>query len=493
MPKEADHLEGGGDKESKEERTQDASEETVRKRVRANTPSPHRGNTPQVSVEELMETARGVTNMALAHEIMVNHAFQVKPAELPEGSLERRVKEIVHKAYWDCLEAQLKEDPPTYGHAIKLLAEIRETLLSFLLPGHSRLRFHIEEVLDLPLIQQQTENGALDLSRLSQFIVGMMGSLCAPCRDEDVNKLKEITDIVPLLKAILSVLDLMKVDMLNFAISSIRPHLMQQSVEYERSKFQEFLEKQPNALDYTEKWLEDTVRCLREAAADGSSAASSDPPSLIPLNVHNQAYLRLLRWDHDSDLFPETVLMDQARFQEMQQEVEQLVLLSSVLLVVYTTTGEAISGLPGLMETLKNTVNVMLADMHTPSFSEQEALTTIGEKLCFELSQCLSQHGYSPFSADRKSSLMGQISATIQPDNAVRKLMGSRVQSYLLAALEFSQHKTPPPLPGGLVPVGRELKELAVRFSRLVNYNKLVFSPFYQKVLDKILSGGGSP
>lgn len=60
-----------------------------------------------------------------------------------------------------------------------------------------------------------------------------------------------------------------------------------------------------DALDYTEKWLEDTVRCLREAAADGSSAASSDPPSLIPLNVHNQAYLRLLRWDHDSDLFPE--------------------------------------------------------------------------------------------------------------------------------------------------------------------------------------------
>lgn len=38
-----------------------------------------------VSVEELMETAKGVTNMALAHEIMVNQAFQIKPAELPEG------------------------------------------------------------------------------------------------------------------------------------------------------------------------------------------------------------------------------------------------------------------------------------------------------------------------------------------------------------------------------------------------------------------------
>lgn len=159
------------------------------------------------------------------------------------------------------------------------------------------------------------------------------------------------------------------------------------------------------------------------------------------------------------------------------------------------------------------------------SFSAEEALVTIGEKLCLELSQCLSQHGYSPFSADRKSSLRGQISAIIQPGNAVRKLMGknsdtyndfhsihsvvqmylavtmisshllsdSRFQSYLLASLESSQHKTPPPLPGGLLPVSRELKELSVRFSRLVNFNKLVFSPFYQKILHKIVIGGQSP
>lgn len=60
-----------------------------------------------------------------------------------------------------------------------------------------------------------------------------------------------------------------------------------------------------DALDYTEKWLEDTVRCLRQAGADGSSAASSDPPTLLPLNVHNHAYLRLLKWDHASDPFPE--------------------------------------------------------------------------------------------------------------------------------------------------------------------------------------------
>lgn len=41
-------------------------------------------------------------------------------------SLEKRVKEIVHKAFWDCLSVQLSEDPPTYDHAIKLVGEIKE-------------------------------------------------------------------------------------------------------------------------------------------------------------------------------------------------------------------------------------------------------------------------------------------------------------------------------------------------------------------------------
>lgn len=38
----------------------------------------------------------------------------------------------------------------------------------------------------------------------------------------------------------------MKMDMANFAVSYVRPHLVQQSVEYERSKFQEFLDRQPS-------------------------------------------------------------------------------------------------------------------------------------------------------------------------------------------------------------------------------------------------------
>lgn len=78
-----------------------------------------------------METAKGVTNMALAHEIVVNTDFQVKPSEPAEGSLEKRVKDIMHKAFWDVLEGQLSENPPSYNHAIKLLLRSKRLCCPF--------------------------------------------------------------------------------------------------------------------------------------------------------------------------------------------------------------------------------------------------------------------------------------------------------------------------------------------------------------------------
>ncbi|XP_059565754.1 T-complex protein 11-like protein 1 isoform X4 [Myotis daubentonii] len=357
---------------------------------------PHSSPPRFVTVEELLETAKGVTNMALAHEIVVNGDFQIKPVELPEDSLEKKVKEIVHKAFWDCLSVQLSEDPPTYDHAIKLLGEIKETLLSFLLPGHTRLRNQITEVLDLDLIKQEAENGALDISKLVEFIIGMMATLCAPARDEEVKKLKDVKEIVPLFRAIFSVLDLMKVDMANFAVSSIRPHLMQQSVEYERKKFQELLEKQPtlfftDSLDFVTQWLGEAADDLMHQTyknalpAGGGAAGSGGSPTPSPIAVQNHAYLKLLKWDHLQQPFPETVLMDQARFQELQLQLEHLTVLGAVLLVTFSMAASGVSSQATFAEKLKMIVKILLTDMHLPSFHLKDALTTIGEKVCLEI------------------------------------------------------------------------------------------------------------
>uniref|UniRef100_A0A8C4MY82 T-complex 11 like 1 n=1 Tax=Equus asinus asinus TaxID=83772 RepID=A0A8C4MY82_EQUAS len=451
----------------------ESSEGALQKKIKSGSASTQGAQRPPsspprfVTVEELVETAKGVTNMALAHEIVVNGNFRIKPVELPEDSLEKRVKDIVHKAFWDCLSVQLSEDPPAYDHAIKLLGEIKETLLSFLLPGHTRLRNQIREVLDLDLIQQEAEHGALDISKLAEFIIGMMGTLCAPARDEEVNKLKDIKEIVPLFRAMFSVLGLMKVDMANFAVSSIRPHLMQQSVEYERKKFQELLEKQPSTFA---PMVLSRGLCLLILVADSPHL----PPGLT-LGGATAVWF--------------TVLMDQARFQELQLQLEHLTILGAVLLVTFSMAAPGVSSQADFAEKLKMTVQILLTDMHLPSFHLEDALTAIGEKVCVEVSSRLSLCGFSPLTADQETALKGQIQAVASPDDPVRRIVDARILTFLETCLASGHQKPLPTVPGGLGPVHKELEELAVKFVRLVNYNKMVFSPYYDATLRKILVG----
>ncbi|KAG7251277.1 hypothetical protein CRUP_036885, partial [Coryphaenoides rupestris] len=118
-------------------------------------------------------------------------------------------------------------------------------LQALLLPGHARLRSQVDQVLDPALLRQEAEHGALDLQGLAAFVTSTMAALCAPARDPEIRALRRLSDPVDLFREVLRVLELMKKDMVNFTLSSLRPHLLQQAVHYERTKFQQLLDQQP--------------------------------------------------------------------------------------------------------------------------------------------------------------------------------------------------------------------------------------------------------
>ena len=91
-----------------------------RRRTRSHnsSPSPGRGffvpgfenaaGHKMMSISELMDTARGVTNMYLAHEIAVDKDFmleKLKPDVQP-GSMEEQKKTIVNQASWNVLTSE---------------------------------------------------------------------------------------------------------------------------------------------------------------------------------------------------------------------------------------------------------------------------------------------------------------------------------------------------------------------------------------------------
>nr|XP_015197645.1 PREDICTED: T-complex protein 11 homolog [Lepisosteus oculatus]XP_015197646.1 PREDICTED: T-complex protein 11 homolog [Lepisosteus oculatus]XP_015197647.1 PREDICTED: T-complex protein 11 homolog [Lepisosteus oculatus]XP_015197648.1 PREDICTED: T-complex protein 11 homolog [Lepisosteus oculatus] len=462
------------------------------------TPDPPCASPPRPApLEEVMEIERNVSNLSIAHEIVVNRDFCFRQSCPPPDSLEGRVKEMMHKAFWDSLQAQLSLNPPDYTQAIRLLQEVKEALLSLLLPGHTRLRAQVGEALDLALIRQQAEHGALDLQRLGGFVIATMAALCAPARDGEIRRLRELSEPVPLLREILRVLGLMKMDAVNFTVQALRPHLLQQAVQYERAKFQEILDKRSDALDNTTAWLQRAVKEVSTACVPPDSGAPSPGQTPAPREegspcspsaVLNQAYLHLLCWDPECPLYPETVLMDRSRLDGLQRQVDQLTVMAAVLLVTSSQCGGAVCSGPGFVDKLKEVMAALLEGSHSRSFNLQEALLGVGEQVQRLVNQGLRAQGGPAMDRDQEAVLRGQIRDIAKTDNPVRTLLASRIQSFLRTFLGSPAGQRGPMVPpAGLASVGAELTEIGAAFGRITHHNRLVFGPFYSAILKKAL------
>lgn len=73
-----------------------------------------------VSLEEIMQAANGMRDMALVHQIVVDKDFKLRRVEPEPNSVQRVIKDTMHKAFWDVLRAELNENPPNYTQVRKL-------------------------------------------------------------------------------------------------------------------------------------------------------------------------------------------------------------------------------------------------------------------------------------------------------------------------------------------------------------------------------------
>ncbi|KAK7913446.1 hypothetical protein WMY93_013657 [Mugilogobius chulae] len=442
------------------------------------------GSPPSSSLSRLIELENCVSNLSLAHEIVVNRDFCFKPNGSPTNSLEGSVTEIVHRAFWDCLQQQLSSDPPDYSHAMILLQEVKTLLESLLLPGHVRLRAELDEVLDMELIKQEVSQGALDLNRLAAYVINTMGSLCAPVRDQDIRALRHLQEPVEIFRGIFRVLGLMKIDMVNFTVQTLRPHLMQQAVQYERAKFQQILDKDPASLDNTVAWL-------RAATSEEMSSVSGGPVSAM--SVLNRAYMHLLRWSPLDQKYPETVLMDRTRLDTLGEQVRSLILDASVLLVTSAQGGGAVWSLPGFVGKLKQSITALLEGSHTSEADLRRGLLRVGEKVVQQVNEARCSQEKTPLPPEIEEILKGQIEELWKDNNPVRILIGERVQGFLQAMLQGGPPKRSPELAFPLRLLNANLTELGRAFGQIVHFNRSVFGPFYAPILRSAMFPSGEP
>ncbi|RWS15256.1 T-complex protein 11-like protein 1 [Dinothrombium tinctorium] len=450
----------------------------------AETSSPSPSPPKFVTLEEIMKAANGVSNLFLAHEIALNQDFTFEKSSEKANPFKKQVETIMKQAFWDVLQSQLNETPVNYKQALNLLEEVKATLLSFLLPQHTRLKQEIEEILDLDLIKQQAENGALDFQRYAQYILSVMARLCAPVRDEKIRELTQTTEVVPLFRGIMELLDLMKLDMANFAIKQVRPHLLQHSVKYEQEKFKEFMETHSklgneDTLEFTKKWLKRNFDKLKFSETESNTKNKIN-------KVIIAAYIELLVWDESKqELFPETLLMDESRIQTLRLLIQEIVYVASVLLVTFSVLGPSFQELSELKEELKQHMKIVLhfeKDENDIKAKFEAAAAQVIADVKKYSEKCSLQH----LDDSKESLLKSQIIDICNTENRVRKIVEKRVLEFVESVFT-SNSAAPIKLPTGLSTLQQELASFVGQFMRIITHNRAVFGEYYTKIVEEII------
>ncbi|XP_032686527.1 T-complex protein 11-like protein 1 isoform X2 [Odontomachus brunneus] len=434
-----------------------------------------------VSFDEIVKAANGMKNMALAHEIAVDKNFQLQKLEPEDGSFHRRVKEIMHKAFWNLLAEQLAEDPPDYSHALVLLKEIKESLDELVPPQNSKIKDNIREVLDLDLIKQQTEKGVLDFHHYAQYIISIMSKICAPVRDEKIRELTQQTDIIETFKGVMELLQLMRLDLANFTITMMRPNIIASSIEYEKAKFAEFLKINSNGLQYTERWL---LRHFDPEKITDSSTSSTGNIRQLTHSLLTEAYLDLLEWDFSPDA--ETLMLDQGRLLELRDITSRLSVVGAVILLINNTIGAPIHGVSNFKKNIKEHLNVLLDSVHSNKDLET-AMPNIVLQVKTDVKTTLREVNAPDLSPEVETLLEGQITDLIDTKHKIRYLVSLRIRQFLQKII-LSQSIAPQQVPPGLSSLQEELTAIAARFVILVAHNRSVFGEYYQDIVANALA-----
>lgn len=180
--------------------------------------------------------------------------------------------------------------------------------MGLLLPNHVKFRDQIGNVLDMELIKQQMDKNLFDYEQYALFIIDVMSKLCAPARDSTLEKLRKVKEPVELFRGIMETLELLKLDMANFTIQQMRPHIQQQVVAYEQKKFKELLDTQKetglDGLEFTREWLTRAKKRIDENTTIGSFKYESGS---TPSSIVNEAFMELFVWTSEY-VFPEVSL-----------------------------------------------------------------------------------------------------------------------------------------------------------------------------------------
>ncbi|CAG8608740.1 27989_t:CDS:2 [Dentiscutata erythropus] len=453
-----------------------------------NTPSAsHKKSTTNVNLNRIIQSLggtqvnSGLTNEQLAHEIIIDPNFELKPPKLSD--LEERVRAMATKAFFDSARDDFNQG--RYERWIpELLSDVKQRLLD-LVPSTSSLYSSINDVLDIDLITQQTKAGVYNIHNCIVFITNTMLQICAPVRDEEIKELKDLNDLAEIFQKLLNILDQMRLDLTNYRVKAFRPYIKEHAIEYERRKFEQALQSKRLTLDLTKPWIKQTVDSLLRTRAE------RNPENIhLPQHKHNYGikFDQVFNESFVSFIFqssmigknncPETLLLDIERLWNYQNEGQAVTIVAALLML----TKNVVNGKVGNVSdddltTLKDTLFVLLTD---------------GDTTIDNLAAEIIAYFPSPLSPETQTLIKSMVSKTLSQSDKVFSLLSRRIQNIVKQHIQTGQFPKKETLAQhGVIAVSKELEQLSRKITILGRYNREVYAYWYDSIIREQLQEAG--
>ncbi|CAO3629408.1 unnamed protein product [Cunninghamella blakesleeana] len=431
-------------------------------------------------------SSTGMTNEQLAHELIMNPDFELqdpkkKNKNKTAHSLEERIDSMARQAFFDQANDDIQQ-----GHMEKsilpLIDDIKQRLLSFVSPN-SHIYQVIHETLDISLFEQQIkqQQSIFNLDVTLQFILNTMLQMAAPIRDEPIKKIVDMNhndhkkkNYGQIFRLILETIDTMSLDLMNFRLKSLRPHLINMATEYEHNKFSQALSHSTVGLAKTRQWIQQSIQQLKRNKLHDNDKQQHQLLSID--KVLNEGYLNIFTTFKTALTrltCPETMLLDIDRVVQYQNEVQKLTIIAALVLI----------GRNLKMKDTKGFTKRLFLILHDDVVSTGRGISL--DHLYVEMEKALPEE--SKATRQNKDWIRSMVSKTLSHSDPVYHLLVKRMSSIISHQLITGQFVEDSVLiSSGFDTVQRQLKALCNRIFIFTQYNRKVYASWYKDLIESL-------
>jgi hypothetical protein len=428
------------------------------------TPRPQKAPTTEtmISSEQLERllsgyAASGWTKEKLAHELMMDPDFQLQKSK-PATELEQRIDSIARQAFFDRINEDVQQHHDLTLSVLPLLDDIRTRLLSFV-PATSTLHRTITDVMDLALFDQQMKQATFDLDKVIRFCLDMMLQMAAPIRDDTIRRIGTTTPPGQQLRSILETLEVMSLDLMNFRLKALRPHLVPVAVDYEHDGFTKAVAQGTVGLAKTRQWLHHSLDRLVNKNVEATATRTVVDEGYMGLLTATTAWTRLT--------CPETVLLDIDRIVAYQNDLQEVTIVAALAMLGRN------AGISDIKAFTKR-IFVLLKDT-----KDNKGGVTL-EHLALEMERAIS----APVTEEKKNWIRSMVGKTLAHEDPLYRLLAQRAASTIRHQLTTGTFVDDAVLlQSGLEPVRPQLLALCTRAKLFADHNYRVYASWNQEMV----------